>query len=188
MKWVILTVLIVLISSETIIVFKSWPKWNTSHTPREVYNLLTHCHNDVKFASRFPNAQHFWISNSMIIPDADAHFSKSEMDDIASIYKFTAERAIFPIQSNVKANPWNIDNSNAPLLWNLGITGKGVVVANIDTGVNMHPGLVEKYRGKTGSNTFSHDYNWWDGVKSGTSDCAANSQIPCDDHNHGFSR
>ncbi|MGA2404754.1 MAG: S8 family serine peptidase [Syntrophobacteraceae bacterium] len=48
---------------------------------------------------------------------------------------------------------WNIDAIHAPDLWNLGYIGQGVVVANMDTGVDLnHPDLKDKWRG--GSNSW----------------------------------
>ena len=46
----------------------------------------------------------------------------------------------------------NITNINAPALWNLGYTGQGIVVANMDTGVDVnHPELSTRWRGGTNS-------------------------------------
>jgi len=47
---------------------------------------------------------------------------------------------------------WNVTALRAPDLWNLGYTGQGVVVANMDTGVlASHPSLTTRYRGGTNS-------------------------------------
>jgi bacillopeptidase F len=47
---------------------------------------------------------------------------------------------------------WNIDMVKAPDLWSLGLDGAGVVVANMDTGVDaQHPELASKWRGGTNS-------------------------------------
>lgn len=47
---------------------------------------------------------------------------------------------------------WNISMVNAPALWDLGISGQGVVVANMDTGVDAaHPDLATRWRGSTNS-------------------------------------
>jgi bacillopeptidase F len=47
---------------------------------------------------------------------------------------------------------WNITAIKAPDLWNIGFTGKGVVVASMDTGVDyLHPDLASKWRGGTNS-------------------------------------
>ena len=61
---------------------------------------------------------------------------------------------------------WNIAKINADDVWALGYTGAGMVVANLDTGVDYtHPALVSKYRGNLGtgaSGPFDHNYNWYD--------------------------
>ena len=53
----------------------------------------------------------------------------------------------------VRALPgWNIEAVHAPELWALGHTGKGVVVASMDTGVDLaHPDLGRKWRGGANS-------------------------------------
>jgi subtilisin family serine protease len=46
----------------------------------------------------------------------------------------------------------NISAINAPALWDLGYTGQGIVVANVDTGVYLyHPDLNPQWRGGTNS-------------------------------------
>jgi subtilisin family serine protease len=47
---------------------------------------------------------------------------------------------------------WNVSAINAPALWNQDFTGTGVVVANMDTGVDVnHSDLNSKWRGGTNS-------------------------------------
>ena len=47
---------------------------------------------------------------------------------------------------------WNLTAIGAPALWNLGYTGQGVVVASVDTGVDVsHPDLGPRWRGGTNS-------------------------------------
>ncbi len=56
---------------------------------------------------------------------------------------------------------WNIQMIGADKVWSeLGVTGKGIVVGQSDTGADgNHPALRDSYRGvATGSN----DYNWYD--------------------------
>jgi len=51
------------------------------------------------------------------------------------------------------APEWNLSAIHAPELWNAGYTGQGVVVANMDTGVDAdHPDLQSRWRG--GSNSW----------------------------------
>jgi len=51
----------------------------------------------------------------------------------------------------------NITNINAPALWNMGYTGQGIVVANMDSGVDVnHPELSTRWRG--GANSWFDPY------------------------------
>ncbi|MCD4739126.1 MAG: S8 family serine peptidase [Anaerolineae bacterium] len=72
----------------------------------------------------------------------------------------------------------NLTHVQVDRVWNeLGITGTGMTVANIDTGVRYtHQALVEQYRGNTGSG-FEHNHNWWDPYTG--------SSAPHDGHGHG---
>jgi subtilisin family serine protease len=78
---------------------------------------------------------------------------------------------------------WNIELIRAPEVWStFGVTGEGIVVANIDTGVQFdHPALVGQYRGTQGGAEFVHDYNWFDPSEV----CGTPSLAPCDNHGHG---
>ena len=89
-----------------------------------------------------------------------------------------------------------VTNVQAPLLWNLGFTGQGMVVANQDTGMRWtHAALKAKYRGWNGT-TADHNYNWWDAIhvqlggdggasSPATNPCGRNITAPCDDQGHG---
>jgi serine protease AprX len=73
--------------------------------------------------------------------------------------------------TGVAAAPeWNLNAVQAPALWTLGHTGAGIVVANMDTGVDAaHPDLAAKWRG--GNNS------WYDPHGQHAS--------PYDRHGHG---
>lgn len=65
--------------------------------------------------------------------------------------------------------PWNIRSIGAARVWReLGVTGKGIVVGQSDSGVQGdHPALREGYRGRSGQ----HDYHWldpWNGTRAPT--------------------
>ncbi|MEU9252973.1 S8 family serine peptidase [Streptomyces sp. NPDC048270] len=76
---------------------------------------------------------------------------------------------------------WNIDRIKAPQVWEqAGVRGEGIVVANIDSGVDYtHPAVNGQYRGKNADGSYTHAYNWFDpaGVCAGTA--------PCDNNDHG---
>jgi subtilisin family serine protease len=80
----------------------------------------------------------------------------------------------------------NIIQTGAPAeYWAAGFTGRGVVVASQDTGVQWtHPALRSHYLGVTQTGV-SHDYHWHDAIHSGGGVCGPDSPVPCDDDDHG---
>lgn len=74
---------------------------------------------------------------------------------------------------------WNVAQVRADQVWSaFDITGQGMVLANMDTGVYMqHPALERKYRGYN-NGAIDNNYNWFDATD--TSPLA-----PVDDHGHG---
>ncbi len=129
----------------------------------------------------------FWATNSIRIGGADADLVTSLAADgtVEGIYPTMEIEVPDPEEEKAPqkapaAVEWGIDDINAPEVWNdLGIRGEGIVVANIDTGVQYdHPALVNQYRGNNGDGTFSHDYNWFDAA--GTS-----PDEPADTDGHG---
>lgn len=78
--------------------------------------------------------------------------------------------------TSVQQNPgWNIKMIGADKVWQeLGVTGKGIVVGQSDTGADgAHPALHDSYRGLTQGD----DYNWYDPW--------TNSRSPNDQEGHG---
>lgn len=58
---------------------------------------------------------------------------------------------------------WGVRAINAPEVWAQGITGRGITVANLDSGVDvMHPALNFSFRGARDDGTLDLDHNWLD--------------------------
>jgi len=74
---------------------------------------------------------------------------------------------------------WNVARVRADQVWaSLHISGTGVVVAGMDTGVDwLHPDLQANYRGFNPHGIHNHTGNWFDAVNG--------SLYPVDDHGHG---
>ncbi|WP_432102334.1 S8 family serine peptidase [Streptomyces sp. bgisy091] len=128
----------------------------------------------------------FWISNSLKVTGDKALAEKiAARDEVAAIEPDTQVEVPEPLPGEAVPSEggveWNVDRIGAPQVWNdLGVRGEGIVVANIDTGVDyQHPTLLNGYRGLKGDGSYSHGYNWFDATAS----CP--SAAPCDDHGHG---
>ncbi|MGW0938542.1 S8 family serine peptidase [Streptomyces sp. NPDC002666] len=128
----------------------------------------------------------YWISNTLKVTGDKALAQKiASRPEVAAI---EADQLLqlpeeLPAEQEPQVNgvEWNLDSINAPKVWNdLGVRGDGMVIANIDTGVDyQHPTLMSTYRGLKTDGTYAHDHNWFDA----TATCPGDA--PCDDHGHG---
>jgi subtilisin family serine protease len=128
----------------------------------------------------------YWLTNVVAVTGADLDLAR-RLSSLPGVTAVRAERS-FPLVDPVRRGPvgaarvevpWGIDRIGAPDAWARGILGQGVVVANIDTGVDVtHPALAGRYRGNLGAGGFDHDHNWWDP----TGICGPR---PCDNDGHG---
>ena len=92
---------------------------------------------------------------------------------------------------------WNLDeldpNNNlfgmqASQVWEqFGVTGEGIVVANIDTGVTyQHEALIRQYRGNNGDGSFDNDFSWYAPTSDAEVQCGGDAAVsPCDSDSHG---
>lgn len=129
----------------------------------------------------------FWVTNAIIVRGGSLDLAR-EIAALPGVAEITAPR-VYPLITPVESTPagiapqaveWGLANINAPGAWAEGALGAGVVVANIDTGVQYdHPALVGKYRGNNGDGTFTHDHNWYD------PSAVCESPAPCDNSGHG---
>ena len=140
----------------------------------------------------------YWVNNTIFIrADRATMMSLAARQDVTFIYGNPLIKMTQPIKSPevasenlirsnaIAAVEWGVDKVRAPMVWAKGITGQGVTIAGEDTGYQWdHPAIKAKYRGWNGTSV-NHSYNWHDAAKSGSSSCAPNSPVPCDDNGHG---
>ena len=132
----------------------------------------------------------YWLTNVLVV-QGDAKTLRKLATQLAKVAGVTAVRApkTYPLVKPVEVSAailaaagepeWGVAKIRANEAWADGILGQGIVVANVDTGVDyVHPALVDHYRGNDGVGGFTHDYNWWD--PSGI--CGPE---PCDNVGHG---
>ncbi|WP_205327170.1 S8 family serine peptidase [Glycomyces sp. YM15] len=128
----------------------------------------------------------YWASSTLKVSgDAGLLETITAFDEVAAIVDTPEVVTVEPVAPadtalDAASAGWGVADINAPAVWDqLGVTGEGVVVASIDSGVQYdHPALVNQYRGNNGDGTFTHDYNFYD-VEGR---CGA---APCDLSNHG---
>jgi subtilisin family serine protease len=128
----------------------------------------------------------YWITNTVKVSGP-----KNLMRQLANrpeVERVEADRTFDLPEPTPAADPapgaveWNIDAVNARAVWDdLSVRGEGIVVANLDSGVQFdHPALVNQYRGNLGG-SFDHNYSWFDPSKV----CGNPSVVPCDNNRHG---
>ena len=139
---------------------------------------------------RASKATTYWLTNVLVV-EGDAKTLDKVAKQLAKVSGVTSIRApkiyplVKPVETSVAILAAAGDRSGASRrsgadeAWADGVLGQGIVVANIDTGVDFtHPPWSSSYRGNNGDGTFTHDYNWWDpsGICGGE---------PCDNVGHG---
>jgi len=125
----------------------------------------------------------FWIFNGICCTTTKGIAQAiAERPDVAFISK---EQMLYIMDDEVDGktilekqpatnNTWNVNKVNAPAVWNLGYTGKGVIVAIIDTGVNYnHTDIANNMW--DGGEEFPH--HGWDFIND--------DNDPMDDQGHG---
>ena len=126
----------------------------------------------------------YWAANAIHIEAGTAALATrlAGFAEVTALHKSREVKLIEPVGPPVaapngpSAPEWGIQNVRADDVWNeLGVKGKGVVIANIDTGVQWdHPALKKQFRG---GSTGKGNYNWFDPY-GGTSK-------PFDSNGHG---
>ena len=97
--------------------------------------------------------QSLWIFNGLAVTaSSSVIYDLTDQPGVESIRLDKAVQAPEPTPAATASFEWNLDAIRAPELWTMGYTGAGVVVANMDTGVDgQHPDLASQYRGGNNS-------------------------------------
>lgn len=125
-----------------------------------------------------------WFRSLWFVNAAAVRGTQSLMNEIAALPEVAS---VEPDQlwhpSGLPAGPtgsgseWGVAKVGAPQAWQYGVTGAGVTVGVIDTGVQWdHPALKNRYRGWNGT-TVDHNYNWFDAI--------SDQPVPFDLDGHG---
>ena len=73
---------------------------------------------------------------SVIEPDEVVHIAESQELPLNKI------KALSSMLDATNVNAWGVDKIGAPAVWQQGVTGKGIIVAVVDTGIDVqHPDL-----------------------------------------------
>lgn len=112
-----------------------------------------------------------WINNSIAVSAPVALIRQAaEMPDVAEIYQDSILTFDSGPEAQTAETSWHLNLIEAPALWSQGIDGTGIVVANMDTGVDLHhPDLQSRWRG--GANSWKDVYQ--------------QHPLPYDYHGHG---
>ena len=138
-------------------------------------------------AGRASEVRSLWIDNAIAAHvDRATLYALAARDDVALIKPDRYQQWIKfePALTSTIQSPatveWNIAQVQADQVWAaLGVTGTGVVVANIDTGVDwLHPALQTSYLGYNPKGLPNHLYTWFDTTGLG-------AVYPVDGNGHG---
>jgi len=122
-------------------------------TERSQQDLRYHLVNQ-ETLGKVRNMKHFWIFNGIAVTaTAEAIKELASRADVSEVVQDVIMGLGVPVAASSAAPAgWNLDRIGVRPLWNAGYTGQGVVVANLDTGVDVnHPDLGPKWRGGTNS-------------------------------------
>lgn len=116
------------------------------------------------------NLKSFWVFNGFYLRATPALIeslaARNDVDYIIEDFKVMLRDGP---PNGTNSIEWNITKVQADQAWEIGITGEGVIVGNMDTGVDVdHPALASKWRSNNG---------WYDAVNG--------RAYPYDDHGHG---
>lgn len=107
-----------------------------------------------------------WISNTMLL--AGPASLASRIATLPGVQAVVTEdvpafdRTRYANAARPTAPTWGLSQLQVPGVWASGVTGRGVTIGLIDTGVDwQHPALRARFRGATTDGQPVFDYNWW---------------------------
>src|SRR3954470_2176384 len=106
-------------------------------------------------ATKGTHAASYWLGNSLFVNgDAKLAARLAKLKGVSSVHLPKVYPLVKPVEASVAilaaagGPEWGVEKINADDVWNEGITGSGIVVGSVDTGVDFtHPALVNNYRG-----------------------------------------
>ncbi|WP_182524049.1 S8 family serine peptidase [Nocardioides dongkuii] len=129
----------------------------------------------------------YWISDAILVHRGTLSLATTlaRESEVVQIRPTTSWEQEPPVaESGSRADdgvvPWGIQAVHADQAWADGVDGRGITVANLDSGIDVtHPALRDRYRGLKADGSLDNDYSWYDvaGVCPTTD--------PCDADGHG---
>ena len=97
------------------------------------------------FASQRAEVQRFWLVNAVALTANEELINAlAQEESVKAIYLDKEEVLIDPIMANQERGAWGVDYIKANIAQGNGITGKGIKVAVVDTGVDLdHSGFAK---------------------------------------------
>ncbi|UCC78695.1 MAG: S8 family serine peptidase [Candidatus Zixiibacteriota bacterium] len=142
---------------------------------------------DLQSSGEIDDFKAFWIINAYVV-EAKANVVKaiSAHPDVARVYYNYEIELIEPVEAKkdntglITVAETGVQAVRAPEVWAMGYTGAGVLVSNIDTGVEGdHPALASRWAGAADPRYAGHpEWAWYDPY-------LGMNDFPYDYHGHG---
>lgn len=141
----------------------------------------------------------FYIANAVFAKHVSAQLIEKlrRLPEVASVHANHVSKMNLPTveyRPTLRASdiPDQIRALNVDKVWAMNITGKGLVIGSIDSGVFWgHEAIRARYRGTREGAAADHEFNWHDTVREPFAEtfepqvCPYDSAEPCDDVDHG---
>jgi len=141
---------------------------NAYETQPELIEYL----NELQSQNIVKEFQCFWIGNIILVDTYQSVVDQIALrDDVLKVYPNYNIELIEPTGKRFESEPRykndieiGVEAVRAPEVWEMGITGKGVLVATIDTGVDgNHPALADRWAGVADPRYEGHpEWAWFD--------------------------